>query len=59
MITLEDLLVAREQNDKVIADLQAENRAFDKLIEIEKSKEVCEEIEENQVNEVNTDEQPI
>jgi hypothetical protein len=58
MITLEDVLLAKEQNEKVIADLQAENRAFDKLIAIEKSKEVSEQNEENQVNEV-TDEQPI
>ena len=57
MISLEDLLVAKEQNEKVIADLQAENRAFDKLILIEKSK-VCEE-NENQVNELNENEQPI
>ena len=57
MISLEELLVAKEQNNKVIADLQAENRAFDKLISLEKSK-VCEE-NENQVNESNENEQPI
>ena len=39
MITLEDLLLAKEQNEKVIKDLEAENRAFDKLINIEKSKQ--------------------
>jgi flagellar biosynthesis chaperone FliJ len=55
MITLEDLLEVREQNEKVIAELQAENRVLDKLVNIEKSKqEETEEIaEDNQVDEVN------
>jgi hypothetical protein len=65
MITLEDLLVAKEQNEKTIQenneliakmqktnyDLEAENRVFDKLILVEKSKEencAC----ENQENEM-------
>jgi hypothetical protein len=60
MITLQDLLLAREQNEKVIADLQAENRVLDKLVNIEKSKQVeeTEEIaqqEENQVDEMNNE----
>jgi flagellar biosynthesis chaperone FliJ len=48
-------LEVREQNEKVIAELQAENRVLDKLVNIEKSKqEETEEIaEDNQVDEVN------
>ena len=49
MISLEDLINAKLENEQKIADLNAENRVFDKLIEIERSKDVqdtqfCEEV---------------
>lgn len=40
MISLEDLINAKLENEQKIADLNAENRVFDKLIEIERSKDV-------------------
>lgn len=40
MISKEDLLNAKNENLEKIAELQAENRVFDKLIAIENSKEM-------------------
>lgn len=40
MISLEDLINAKLENEQKIADLNAENRVFDKLIEIERLKDV-------------------
>jgi hypothetical protein len=61
MITLEDLLSAKEENKKIIEQLEVENRVFDKLIAIEEQKQDCnasEVTDENQVNEL-TNEQTI
>jgi hypothetical protein len=69
MIYLEDLQKAKEQNEQTIqenneliakiqkanCDLEAENRAFDKLILLEKSKEencVCESQENEMIENV-------
>lgn len=55
MITLEDLLGAKLENEQKIADLNAENRVFDKLIAVEEQKQACDASEvtdENQVNEL-------
>jgi hypothetical protein len=52
MIELKDLYEALSQNEKAIGDLQAENRAFLKLIDIENSKnfeQPCEEMAQEEV----------
>ncbi len=49
MIEIKDLEEALNENEKRLAEIQAENRVFNRLIEIEKSKieqEVVEEQEE-------------
>lgn len=43
MIYLEDLQKAKTENEEKIAELNAENRVFDKLIQIEMSKTINEE----------------
>lgn len=48
MIYLEDLLKAKEENEQAIKELENENRVFDKLINIEKSKQVEVSYEETQ-----------
>lgn len=42
MITIKDLENALQENAKRLSDIEAENRVFERLIEIEKSKEVVE-----------------
>lgn len=48
MICLEDLIQAKLENEEKIAELNAENRVFDKLIAMENAKVVenqsCEEV---------------
>lgn len=51
MIELKDLYALKEENEKHIAEIQAENCVLDKLIDIEKSKcvkAVCEIETENE-----------
>lgn len=50
MITIKDLEEALQENAKRLSDIEAENRVFHKLIEIEKSKEFVE--NENVSNDV-------
>lgn len=52
MIELKDLENALQENAKRILDIEAENRVFSKLIEIEKSKEVEEPIQGNCVENI-------
>lgn len=42
MIAIKDLEDALKDNERRLAEIEAENRVFHKLIEIEKSKEVVE-----------------
>ena len=42
MIELKDLIELKEANEAKIAEMQAENRVFDKLIQIEAAKNIDE-----------------